>query len=405
MRKRIDDNAIQAAQNRAQRTGKKVYVWDRGLKGFGLYASPHGATSWLIQKWQDGKAKRTAFAQYPAVGIDEASEWARERIKQFNKGEDIFDWKAELRVQRLEKLRAAKLGEVATLYLDTKRNPGNYWPEVRRLFQNQIVPALGAETPIRAITKAELLALVDAKQASGRPGAARTLFAVLRPFLKWCASRDYIDSLLLENVEAPKPKKSRERILSDPEIVAFWRATQEDRLFGPFHRLLLLTAQRRDEVAGMQWREIREKIWTIPGSRTKNGETHIVHLSPQALAQLPTKRGNSEFVFTTTGDCCIAGHGKAKARLDKLMQPEEPWILHDLRRTAASGMAAQGILPDVADRVLNHISGSRGGVKGIYQRYEFLNERKRALEAWGNYVERLVYEKPLVDNVVSLVRA
>src|SRR5262245_9405764 len=116
----------------------------------------------------------------------------------------------------------------------------------------------------------------------------------------------------IAELDPPKPLKSRDRVLTDAEIKAFWPATHHDAIFGPFHRLLLLTAQRREEVAGMQWPELdlEKATWTIPRERTKNGSEHLVHLSPQAIAQLPN-RGDSQFVLTTTGVGPINGYGKA----------------------------------------------------------------------------------------------
>jgi integrase len=197
---------------------------------------------------------------------------------------------------------------------------------------------------------------------------------------------------------------ARDRVLTPEEIKSFWSATAFDPFYGPFHRVLLLTAQRREEVAGMRWSEldVEKATWTIPKERTKNGKEHLVHLSPQALACLPV-RGDSAFVFASAkGKGSISGYSDAKERLDAIMQPQNPWRVHDLRRTAASGMAALGFQPHIIERVLNHISGAQGGLVGVYQRYEYLEDRKRTLLAWGNHVEALVAEKPPVQNVVQL---
>jgi integrase len=150
----------------------------------------------------------------------------------------------------------------------------------------------------------------------------------------------------------------------------------------------------------MRWAELKGSEWTIPKERTKNGKEHLVHLSEQALAVLPP-RSKSKLVFSTTGDTPISGYSKAKARLDELMLGYlagneadalelmmddvslSPWRTHDLRRTCASGMARIGIEPHVIERILNHLSGEQGGLQGIYQQYEYLPERKLALEKWG----------------------
>jgi integrase len=291
-----------------------------------------------------------------------------------------------------EALNAAKLGEVVELYLKRHSKPGSYWIEIRRKFDVEIIPELGKDTPVTEITKSDLRALIEAKQDKNWHGAARYLFATLRPFFKWCAERDLISKSPLEDISPPKPLASRDRVLTDAEIVTFWKATESDPLFGPFYRLLLLTAQRREEVGGMQWQEVDRvtSTWTIPKQRTKNAKEHVVHLSPQALAVLDAlPRQERGYVFTTTGTTPISGYGKAKARLDGVMGELPEWRVHDLRRTAASGMAALGFQPHIIERVLNHVSGATGGLVGVYQRFEYLEERQRALEAWANHVKTL----------------
>src|SRR5262249_22788969 len=169
--------------------------------------------------------------------------------------------------------------------------------------------------------------------------------------------------------------------------------------------LLLLTAQRRDEVGGMRWSELdldEQRTWTIPGSRSKNGKAHVVHLSSfaiETLDRLP-QLDESEFVFTTNGRTPVSGFSVAKARLDALMGETPWWTLHDLRRSAASGMARLGIAPHVVDKILNHQSGTIRGVAAVYNRFEYLPERAAALDAWSRFVEALV--RPVPSNVVSL---
>lgn len=194
--------------------------------------------------------------------------------------------------------------------------------------------------------------------------------------------------------------------------------------FGPFYQLLLLTAQRREEVAAMSWPEMKlgktEGEWIIPKERTKNGKEHLVHLSPSVVSILYGLPTISKFVFTTNGTTPISGYSKAKAKLDKLIATEcasldagqsanfcqqifqSEWRVHDLRCTAASGMAELGFQPHIVERVLNHISGAQGGLVGVYQRFEYADERKRALEAWGNRVTEIASGKTCETNVVSL---
>lgn len=305
-----------------------------------------------------------------------------------------------------------------TKYVAQKGEAGSaYWKEQAAILNREFVDKLGKDTPVASITKADIRNLIERK-AETLPGAARNLFAAIRPFFKWYVSRD--DDMVASPVAAlatPRAPKARDRILTDAEVIAFWKATVEigtlvgdhplstpSPIFTPFYQLLLLTAQRREEVAGMRWSELdlEEATWTLPKERTKNGKMHTVHLSAQALAITQALPRISDYVLTTTGNSGVSGYSKAKQRLDGLMQPKTPWVVHDLRRTAASGMAKLGFQPHIIERVLNHVSGAQGGLVGVYQRYEYLDERKRAIEAWGSYVEALVSGRPQAENVVPL---
>jgi integrase len=207
----------------------------------------------------------------------------------------------------------------------------------------------------------------------------------------------------------PSAEESRDRILTDREIRIFWKATEQfEYPFGPMWRLLLLTGQRRQEISGMTRKELSlqsdKPVWTIPASRTKNGETHVVPLSALAMdinQSLPRIAG-SQFCFTTTGETHVTGYSRSKRRLDAAMlgiMREEAtgaelpsWTLHDLRRTMASGMAKLGINLPVIEKVLNHTSGSFAGIVGVYQRHEFAHEKRRALEVWASFIAGLVFD-------------
>ena len=187
-------------------------------------------------------------------------------------------------------------------------------------------------------------------------------------------------------------------------------------------QLLLLTAQRRDEVGGLEWSELDldKRLWAMPRHKAKNDREHEVHLSALAMEiveRLPAIGEEPRFVFTTTGETHVSGYSKSKERLDRHMleqmhaelsiagrDPEraaiEKWNLHDLRRTAATGMARLNIQPHVVDRILNHVSGTIRGVAAVYNRHAYIEERKAALETWGRYVENLV--RPQAANIVQI---
>jgi integrase len=201
-------------------------------------------------------------------------------------------------------------------------------------------------------------------------------------------------------------------VLTDAELLWFWQACQDIGYpFGPLAMLLLLTGQRRNEVAGMAWAEldIEKREWRIPGQRTKNGEPHIVPLSEAALTiieGLPNIKNDKGYLFTTTCETSVSGFSRAKAAIDSVMRVKagdaaiDRWTFHDLRRTAASGMARLGTVLPVIEKVLNHSSGSFAGIVGIYQRHSFADEKRNALEAWAKFVVSLAESRS--TNVLPL---
>lgn len=175
--------------------------------------------------------------------------------------------------------------------------------------------------------------------------------------------------------------------------------------FGPIYRLLLPTGQRLREVAEMTWREIDGDTWTLPEARNKNADEHTVPLLPEARAVLADLPRLGRHVFTTTGNSPVSGFTRARERVDKLMveasdDPIPAFTIHDLRRTAATGMAGLRFPPHVVEAVQNHRSGTRRGVAGVYNRFDYADEKRAALDAWARYVTRLVEGEPV--NVVQI---
>jgi len=187
---------------------------------------------------------------------------------------------------------------------------------------------------------------------------------------------------------------ARDRVLDDRELAQVILAAR--KIGGPYGgivELLALTGQRREEVAGLPWEELdlAQRIWTIP-RRTKNAKAHIVHLSRQALTVLKRAGQRGPLVFSLLGTKRFQHFTHAKRRLDQLSGVTR-WRLHDLRRTCVSGMARLGVAPHVADKILNHQSGTISGVAAVYQRHEFLAERRTALDLWGAHVDQLLRER------------
>jgi integrase len=278
----------------------------------------------------------------------------------------------------------------------------DHWAETQRIFEKDVLPRWG-DRSVRSITRKDVVWLIDAIDDRS-PAVSRSVFAQLRKLFNWCVERDLISVSPLLGLRAPAPQPARDRWLSDREISLFWLGCEAlGEPFGPLFQTLLLTAQRRDEVTGMRWSELDlgKAEWIIPASRAKNRKEHVVDLSPAAIALIESRSREHEFVFTTTGSTATSGHGHAKALLDLHIETLRlarraktpalaPWRIHDLRRTAATGMAALGHAPHVIEAVLNHASGSRGGLVAVYQHYQYRAERKAALQDWGAHVSAIV---------------
>jgi integrase len=242
---------------------------------------------------------------------------------------------------------------------------------------------------------------------------ARQMLSVLSRMYSWLLQHRRVETNPCVGVHRPEPPKARDRVLSNDEIRWLWKACDElSQPFSNIVRLLLLTGQRLNEVAGMRRDELSEDgaMWSLASARTKNHRPHRVPLPPAARALIPD--GAHPLLFTTTGVRPVSGWSRAKHRLDRIMEKVArqehpgatiaPWRLHDLRRTAVTGMVELGVLPHVVEAVVNHISGAKASVAGIYNRSELIGERAAALERWSTHVLGLVSEQP--SNIVAISR-
>lgn len=260
------------------------------------------------------------------------------------------------------------------------------------------------------------------------PATRRNAFAVLRRMFSWAVNRGDLDASPIREMQPPPAPPSRDRVLDDLELELVWRgASVAGYPFGHFVRMLILSGQRREEVAALEWAELdrTKALWTLPAGRAKNGLVHDVPLSAETLALLDeiaarqklksniTDWPKKGFVFTKTGAQSVAGYSAAKKRLDKLiaagghakggdadadqLKMLPPWRFHDLRRTLATGLQRLGVRFEVTEAVLNHVSGSRSGIAGVYQRHHWSDEKRAALDAWAAHVIRLVETSAKAD--------
>lgn len=269
---------------------------------------------------------------------------------------------------------------------------------------------------VAEITRDEIHDITDEVRDRGVPGLerrtegvsearARSMLSALSRMFDWLVENRRAGENPCANVPRPGAPAARDRVLTDAEIKAFWKAAGSERLeiSAPL-RLLLLTGQRLDEVVQMRRSELNDDgaMWTLPGERTKNGRVHVVPLSELARSLIAGVATTGEFVFTTDGRTPIACGSRVKRKLDGAMQIPA-WRLHDLRRTCATGMAEIGIAPHIVEAVLNHISGARAGVAGTYNRAIHAPEKRAALERWAVHIAGLV-EGRGSDNVVRMMR-
>jgi integrase len=251
--------------------------------------------------------------------------------------------------------------------------------------------------PKKRSTKSKGVAITGRTAAYGRAAFA------------WAVKRGMVAANPFADLPIAKSVAKRERVLTDDEIGEVWRAAGTMAApFGVIVRLLILTGQRRGEVAGMRWSEVSDDLatWTMPGERTKNGLAHVVPLSTPARDLLKSalpegRRAGDALVLPGILGTPFAGWSKAKAALDKAV-PLAPWNVHDLRRTLATGLQRLGVRLEVTEAVLNHISGSRGGIIGVYQRHDWAAEKRAALDSWAAHVLAVARGVPATTRVVAL---
>ena len=424
------------AIGKLQKPSARREVPDGKIAGLYLIVQPSGAKSWALRYRAAGKPKKLTLGSYPAVGLAAARKQAQEATGEVARGNDPAGAKKAAReARKAEEAPSDLVKTVAESFIKLqlerrkgvkdKRLSESWANEAKRILEREVIPALGAKR-LGTLAKGDIHAMLDEIVKRGSPITANRVLAVFRRLCNWAVGRGHVAVSPCEGIESPAAEESRDRILEDNEIKLAWAAFENAGWpFGPIAKLLLLTGARRDEIAGGRWSEIdiAAKTWTIAKERSKNGLAHEIPLSDSAvkiLASLPRTSGKSDaFVFSTTGKTAVSGFSKAKASIDEAMlealkkaaedrgeDPEEVkapphWTLHDLRRTAASGMAGIGFPPHVVEAVLNHRSGTIKGVAAVYNRYSYAAEKRQGLEGWARKLAAIVSDAA-TSNVVEL---
>jgi integrase len=380
-----------------QDNGKKDIRWDSEMSGFGLRLYPSGKKSFIVSYRQNGTKRLFTLGQYGNITLEQARDLARKKFGEVADGKDPLLLKKAHKKKHEWTVKRA-YGEFLKKHAQANNK---HWPETNRIFEKDILPAIG-KRPIDEVRKEDIIKILDSvTDRKARIMANRTL-AAIRKFFNWCVERDIITHSPAYMVAAPSRPKSRDRVLSDQELKEIWQTAENFHYpFGPLVRFLIVTGQRRGEVAAMRWQDYDEKkkLWIIPKDMTKSGRQHEVPLSNLAIQILKSIPNMGDYIFTSSGERPFENFSRDKnelvhklktARREKNYAPMPHWTLHDLRRTTASGMAGLGIPPHIVEKLLNHSSGVISGVSAVYNRYEYGKEKKEALDKWAMHIQEIL---------------
>ena len=375
----------------------ELLVFDETLPGFGLRIRAGGKRSWIAQYRVGLKQRRVTLGTTETVDADEARKRAKDVLSKVHLGQDPQVEKAEAKAQASATVRDAVkryLAEHGAVRLkprslsEADRYLKRHWSSL-------------AELPVKKVARADVAEQLVRIAKNNGPHAANRARAALSGFFSWAMGEGLADSNPVIGSNKATDENARDRVLTNAELALVWsRAGDGD--YAAILKVLILTGQRRDEVGGMLWSELdlTGGAWRIGAARVKNGREHDLPLSAQAVEILTaiTRRKDRDLVFGAS-DGPFSGWSKSKERIDARMLNRlreadlegklTPWRLHDLRRTTATRMADLGVLPHVIEAVLNHVSGHKAGVAGVYNRSSYGAEKKAALTLWGDYVAAL----------------
>lgn len=363
---------------------------DLKIQGLRLRVSASGRKVWLCRARAKDKVLSKTLGRYPVMTLGKARTAALGVLEVISQGDtDVLN-------------RTFK--ELAEAWVERHAKPKNKtWQQQEQRLNDYAVPVIGKKK-VRDIRRAEIRELVEGVKGEVLPNRVLT---TLKTVFRWAVENDWIDADPTQGVKKPKAEVSRDRVLSMDEIATIWReAGQLGFPFTEYVRTLLLTGQRRSEIAGAKWDwiDLKAATLTLPASETKNGRAHLVPLSPQVVAILKAmpRLGDAGFVFTTNSTSPISGFTKLKTKLDKALGDQvSGWVFHDLRRAFATHAVRLGVLEEVIVRVLNHTA--QGVTARVYALHQYEPEKRSALNRWANEVMRAVGGRSQ-DKVVPIRR-
>ena len=437
-RETITDKRIKALK--AAPEGKRFEIMDAVVPGMAVRVTDRGVKTFVLVGRFPGSSHptRRALGEYRVLTLEKAREKARQWHELIQRGQDPKEIDRQRHAEE-QRRRDTSFGAVAEDYirlgLTGQRKAATVARELRDEFINDKAvngkKRAGLKTrAIDSITPHDVVRVIDDAVARGAEYQAHNLLGHIRVMFNWAIARGVygISTSPCDRMKPKQvigPKALRTRVLSDDEIRAFWRAASRIGYpYGPLFQLLLITGQRKSEVAEANWSELdfKKRLWVIPPERMKSDSPHVVPLSDEAVSilnDLPrfAGKGAGNFLFSTTnGVKPVNGFSKAKARLDKRMlhvlkamarfskaDPDmvrQPgFVIHDLRRTMRTGLSGLPVSSDVAELVIAH---ARPGLRRVYDQFGYMAEKKQALDLWAGRVRGLVTPAP--DNVVALQR-
>jgi integrase len=353
------------------------WLWDTWVTGFGARRQTNGVF-YYVRYRHNGQQTVRSIGRHGPWTPDTARTKAKELLGTVAGGTDPF----------AQALAAEGFTAAIDRYLQRKRavlKPSSF-SETERYLRNYAAPL--HKLRLDQIDRRKVAALLGEIETSSGPVSRNRARSALSGFFSWCVSEGLLDTNPVMGTAKAEENGSRERVLTQDELRQLWRGLSDDP-FSDVVRLLLLTGQRRNEIGLLQWSEIdlARKLFVLGPHRTKNGRAHELPLSSQALAiieRLP-RRNSSGSLFGNKG---FQHWHRAKTALDQRIGIA-PWTLHDLRRTAATQMAELGVLPHVIEQAINHVSGHKAGVAGIYNRSKMSDAVREALQKWADYLDQI----------------
>ena len=360
-------------------------VFDDEIAGFGLRFRD-GRQSWVFQyaigAGADRITRRIKIGDYPALSPARAREEAEDlHAKVHLHGDPAI----ERRKNRIE--AGNTFGKLVEQYLQFKQRelrPRSFEEVQRHL---EVNAKQLHDLPLASIDQSVIARRLTAIASDGAVAANRTR-ASLSAMFAWAMGEGLAAVNPVANTNR-REEKPRDRVLSDAELLTIWQSLEDDD-YGTIVKILMLTGQRKGEIAGLRWSEVGNGMITLPAERTKNGKPHEVPITPTVGSLLHSRDKAGRDLIFGRGEGPYSGWSKAKAALDARAGSLKHWTLHDLRRTAATGMAGIGIQPHIIEAVLNHVSGHKGGIAGIYNRAQYSAEKAQALARWDEHVDAVV---------------